>query len=119
MDEVYLPIALRLEVDRQMTAIDQSFIDEMRAKVEAARRVIKIEDTVRQLQRCALGQVNMTKEQIKAAEILLKKALPDLRELEVKGEVQHKHSLEDLVNASMQPQPVGGVTPTLHQRVEH
>src|SRR5687767_11628421 len=103
-----------------MAAIDQAFLDDMRAKVEAARKMIKIEDTVKQLQRCALGQVNMTREQIKCAEILLKKALPDLRELEVKGEVNHKHSLEELVQASMQqPAVQGGVTPTLHQRVEH
>ncbi len=90
----------------------------MRAKVEEARRQIKIVDTVKQLQRCALGHINMTKEQIKCAEILLKKALPDLREIEVRGEVNHKHSLEELVQASMQPVQ-GGVTPTLHQRVEH
>lgn len=102
-----------------MPAIDQQFMDEMRAKVEAARKMIKIEDTVKQLQKCALGQINMTREQIKCAEILLKKALPDLREIEVKGEVNHKHTLEELVTGSMQPLPVGGVTPTLHQKVEH
>lgn len=88
-----------------MAAIDQDFIDAMQAKVQEARRTIKLTDIVRRLQQCALGLVRMSKEEIKAAEILLKKGMPDLRELEVKGEIEHKHTLEDLVTQSMQPAP--------------
>jgi hypothetical protein len=88
-----------------MPAIDQDFLDAMQAKVHEARRTIKLTDIVRRLQQCALGLVRMSKEEIKAAEILLKKGMPDLRELEVKGEIEHKHTLEDLVTQSMQPAP--------------
>lgn len=88
-----------------MPAIDQDFLDAMTAKVQEARRTIKLTDIVRRLQQCALGFERMSKEEIKAAEILLKKGMPDLRELEVKGEIEHKVTLEQLVTQSMQPAP--------------
>lgn len=94
-----------------MAAIDQAFLDAMQARVQEARKAIRLADILRRLQNCALGVERMSKEEIKAAEILLKKGMPDLREIEVKGEVEHKHSLEQLVTQSMQPQPQPFVDP--------
>lgn len=98
--------------------IDDEFHQAMAAKVQEARKAIDVVDTVKRLGKHVRGELHLTKEQIRSAEILLKKAMPDLRELQVSGEVDHKHSLEDLVLESMRPAQ-GGVTPTLHQKVEH
>ena len=45
---------------------------------DKTREKIKVTQIVHRLNSCALGEQEMSKEQIRAAEILLKKALPDL-----------------------------------------
>jgi hypothetical protein len=42
----------------------------------------------------ALGKLEMTATQIKAAEILLRKVIPDLRAVEHSGEIRHRHTSE-------------------------
>jgi hypothetical protein len=55
--------------------LDKNHQDRTRAK-------IKVSQLVNRLQGCAEGRVEMTPAQMKAAEILLKKALPDLSQVE-------------------------------------
>lgn len=43
----------------------------------------------------ALGQNDMTTTQIKAAEIILRKAMPDLKAVEHSGEISHAHQMSD------------------------
>lgn len=65
--------------------IDKAFADEIKARIERVRTAIKTEELVAELQQCALGQKIMDREQIKAAEILLKKSLPDMKQIEHTG----------------------------------
>lgn len=66
---------------------------------ERTRLAIKTRQLVNRLQRHALGELNgkdghnspMTADQIRAAEILLKKVLPDTKVTEVAGSVLHEH----------------------------
>ncbi len=65
-------------------AINKAFEDEMRRRIEEVRKGIKIKETVAALQDCVEGVRELTREQIRAAEILLKKSMPDLKEIEHK-----------------------------------
>jgi hypothetical protein len=114
-----------------MSAIDKAYEDTIRKRIERAREAIKIEETVQAVQDtvlslrqkivdnrfCTKEEAATAKALFDGAKLLLAKALPDLRAIEHSGEVQHKHSLEELVQKSMQVQ--GGVTPTVHRQVEH
>ena len=61
------------------------------------RERIKAGEILNRLERHALGEVEMTQTQIRAAEVLLRKALPDLSAVEHSGEIAHK-SLADMSN---------------------
>ena len=50
---------------------------------EAARRMIQTDHLLQRLMDHALGEVEMTANQIQAARILLKKTLPDLKVVEL------------------------------------
>jgi hypothetical protein len=53
---------------------------------EEHRSKIKTTQLLNRLQQCGLGEVSMTSEQIRAAEICLRKALPDLSQVEQTGD---------------------------------
>ncbi len=84
----------------------------MRRRIEEVRKGIKIKETIDALQACVEGTRELTKEQIRAAEILLKKSMPDLKEIEHKGDVSV--SLSDLVMRSMQQQAKDEASTTTH-----
>jgi hypothetical protein len=52
--------------------------DETRLKIQVSQLINRLQDHV-------LGQVDLTPSQIQAAQILLKKALPDLQAMELQG----------------------------------
>jgi hypothetical protein len=54
---------------------------------EEHRSKIKTTQLLNRLQSCGLGEAVMTSEQIRAAEICLRKALPDLSAQEITGDV--------------------------------
>lgn len=55
---------------------------------EDTRLRIKVGNIINRLQKCIDGTVTLTSEQIRCAQILLAKALPDLTSVEHSGEVQ-------------------------------
>jgi len=65
---------------------------------------LKIQTTqlINRLQACALGEVEMSRERIRAAEILLRKALPDLQSIHktnvdtVKSQAQWLREMQEL-----------------------
>ena len=59
-----------------------------RALSEDHRAKIQTSNLITRLQKGALGEIEVTREQIKAAEILLKKTLPDLKQIEHTGTVE-------------------------------
>lgn len=79
--------------------LPRAFIEEMRSRIEEARKTIDVVKTVKVLQQCRDGEVLLSKEQIRASEILLKKSMPDLKEIEHTGEVDHKHVAEITIRA--------------------
>lgn len=57
--------------------------------VEVVRRRIRATQLLRRLRKHALGKLEMTATQIKAAEILLRKVVPDTKAIEHTGTVNH------------------------------
>ena len=53
---------------------------------EETRAKIQTSQLINRLQKLANGEVEMTQTQLKAAEILLKKSLPDLANVQVSGD---------------------------------
>ena len=67
---------------------------------EGTREKIRVTQLINRLQDCAFGTVEMTPAQMKAAEICLKKALPDLSQIE-------QHNTSDQTTYLVQvPSPV-------------
>jgi len=64
------------------------------------RERIKAGEIIERMQRCALGEIEMTATQIRAAETLLRKALPDLSSVEYKGEL-NVNSVTELTDAAL------------------
>lgn len=67
--------------------------DEIRTKIQASQ-------LVNRLTAHALGKTEMTPTQVKAAEILLRKSMPDLSQVQGTGEAgahQHLHRVEMVV----------------------
>lgn len=56
---------------------------------EVVRRRIRATQLMRRLAKHALGKVEMTQTQVKAAEILLRKVVPDIKSVEHSGTVNH------------------------------
>jgi hypothetical protein len=56
---------------------------------DVVRRRIRASQLMRRLAKHALGKLDMTVTQIKAAEILLRKVVPDLKAVEHTGTVNH------------------------------
>ncbi len=56
---------------------------------DVVRRRIRATQLMRRLRKHVLGQLEMTPTQIKAAEILLRKVVPDMKAVEHTGTVNH------------------------------
>lgn len=56
--------------------------EEVRAKIQASM-------LINRLTKCAMGEIKMTGDQIRAAEILLKKSVPDLQAVQLSGDVEN------------------------------
>lgn len=61
--------------------------DEVRARIQTSQLINRLQDQ-------ADGKVELNPQQMKAIEILLKKALPDLSAIELSGEVTNKTARE-------------------------
>ena len=77
---------------------------------------IRVGQIINHLRQHMLGKKEMSQTQVRAAEILLKKALPDLKQTEVLGEITHSHEsaspefLETrLREAGLDPEVVGAL----------
>ncbi len=57
---------------------------------EVVRKRIQATQLINRLQAHAIGEVEMSATQIRAAEILLRKAIPDLSSTEFKGIMEHR-----------------------------
>ena len=62
--------------------------------IEETRRRIRVSMLVTKLHDFIEGKVEMSMGQIRAAEILLRKAVPDLKQVEHTGEIRHQHVSE-------------------------
>jgi len=54
---------------------------------EEWKRKIQASNLITHLGKCAIGEIEMTSQQIKAAEILLKKVMPDLKSVDMSANV--------------------------------
>lgn len=70
---------------RTSLPLDHGFTVALKQRVEAAREAIKVVEIIEALQQCALGHTIMDKDRIAAAKIVLAKAMPDLKVVEVTG----------------------------------
>lgn len=64
--------------------------EEVRAKIQASQ-------LINRLQACALDDLELRPDQLKAIEILLKKSLPDLSAIEISGDADNPVSLKATV----------------------
>jgi len=64
------------------------------------RERIRTSYLLSRLARCVKGEVELTAVQVRAAEILLKKALPDLASVEHTGAIEHRN-VRDLSDAEL------------------
>lgn len=62
---------------------------------DVVRERIRTGVVLNRLQKHALGKLEMTTTQVRAAEILLRKTVPDLSSTELRGEVTHHHDITD------------------------
>lgn len=61
---------------------------------EITRERIRVGTIISRLHRHVKGELELTATQIRAAEILLKKALPDLTSVEHSGSIEHRSAVE-------------------------
>ncbi len=66
--------------------------DMVRTKIQASQLINRLQDHV-------FGEVEMSPTQLKAAEVLLRKSLPDLQALNISGEMEHTHTLADVLGS--------------------
>lgn len=57
--------------------------------IEETRQKIRVSQLLNRLQNHADGEVDLTPTQLRAVEILLKKSLPDLSSIELKGDAEN------------------------------
>lgn len=65
---------------------------------EASRLKIKSTEIVNRLRNCYLGKIELSSQQVRAAEILLKKVLPDLSAREITGTMHHIRRLAEMTD---------------------
>ena len=58
------------------------------------REKIRASQLINRLQSCAMGEIELTMQQIRAIEILLRKCIPDLAAAEIKSEQTHRYVVE-------------------------
>jgi hypothetical protein len=58
------------------------------------REKIRNTQLVNRLQKFAFGEIDLTMTQVRAIEILLRKSIPDLAAVEIKGEQTHRYVVE-------------------------
>jgi hypothetical protein len=58
------------------------------------REKIRASQLINRLQKCAMGEIELTIPQIRAIEILLRKCVPDLAAAEIKSEQSHRYVVE-------------------------
>ena len=56
---------------------------------EQSRLAIQATKLILRLQQCAMGELELSREQIRAIEVLLKKTLPDLSSVELTGDADN------------------------------
>lgn len=66
---------------------------DVRSKIQASQLINRLTDHV-------LGGLEMSPTQVRAAEVLLRKSIPDLSAVELDGELTHKVSLLDALRAA-------------------
>lgn len=64
----------------------------VRTKIQASQLINRLQDHV-------FGEVEMTATQLKAAEVLLRKSIPDLQALNISGEMTHRHTLAEVLGS--------------------
>ena len=67
---------------------------------DIVRERIRISMIVSRLHKHIAGEIDLTPTQIRAAEILLKKKLPDLSSVEHSGAIEHRH-VEEMTDAEL------------------
>lgn len=75
--------------------LDHSFISAMRERIETATLVDKLQAHVKDP-----GKAPLSMTQLKAADILLRKSIPDLKAIEHSGEI-NKQRVEDMSDAEL------------------
>ena len=65
---------------------------------EQTRRAIQATKLVQRLQDCAMGRLELSKEQIRSIEILLKKTLPDLSSVELTGDAENPVRVQGIID---------------------
>jgi hypothetical protein len=58
------------------------------------REKIRASQLINRLQKFAFGEINLTKTQLRAIEILLRKSIPDLAAAEIKSEQTYRYVVE-------------------------
>ena len=72
---------------------------------EMTRSAIQATLLVKRLQAHAMGELELTREQIKAIEILLKKTLPDLSSVELTGDPENPVTVQQIERVIVNGQP--------------
>lgn len=69
------------------------------------RRKIQTSQLLNRLAGCALGDIELTQQQIKAIEILLRKSLPDLSSVTISGDESNPLRIETIKRLIVDPKP--------------
>ena len=73
------------------TRLNKFHADWVKQKIQASQ-------LVNRLQSCAMGEIELSKEQIRCIEILLKKSIPDLAAVQVSGDEENPVTLKGVIN---------------------
>ena len=58
------------------------------------REKIRASQLINRLQKCAFGEISLTRTQLRAIEILLRKSIPDLAAAEIRSEQTYRYVVE-------------------------
>lgn len=70
---------------------------------ESWKEKIKLAQLINRLNDCAMGEVEMTSQQLKATEILLKKIIPDLKGVDLSAELSGKVEIQAITRKIIDP----------------
>lgn len=74
---------------------------------QKVRERIQVSQLINRLHACAMGTVELTKSQVTAIQVLLRKALPDLSAVEHRGFIEHRKA-EELSDAELAEIAIAG-----------